>query len=88
MIRLTGTSPFFNKSIDEMLKRNKECKIVYNQAHWKTVSPEAFDLIHKLLEIDPKNRMNAKDALAHPWFTSEKYGELLSVIDKIRKYNK
>ncbi len=71
-----------------MLKKNKDCKIIYNPAQWKNVSPEASDLIHKMLEVNPKLRISAKDALLHPWFTSEQHNELLSVIDKIRKYNK
>lgn len=31
------------------------------------ISPVAKDLISKLLEVDPRQRLSAKDALAHPW---------------------
>lgn len=34
------------------------------------LSPIAKDLISKLLVIDPRQRLSAKDALAHPWLTA------------------
>lgn len=86
-ILITGTSPFYDRYIENMLKRNKECKIQYSPTQWKGVSSEAYELIHKLLEVDPKKRPSAKDALQHSWFKTEKHAELLSVIDKIKKYN-
>lgn len=33
------------------------------------VSPEAKDLIEKLLAKDPKQRLSVEDALNHPWFS-------------------
>jgi len=33
------------------------------------ISPVAKDLIRKLLVVDPRQRLSAKDALAHPWLT-------------------
>ena len=33
------------------------------------ISKEAKSLIKQLLELDPHKRLNAKEALTHPWFT-------------------
>lgn len=33
-------------------------------------SPEAIDLLEKLLCLDPSKRIMAKEALSHPWFNS------------------
>jgi serine/threonine protein kinase len=32
--------------------------------------PEATDLLHRMLELDPKRRINALDAVRHPYFDS------------------
>lgn len=37
----------------------------------KHISPSALDLLHRLLEPDPKKRMTAHDMLHHPWVTGE-----------------
>ena len=35
---------------------------------WKEYSPEAKDLVSKLLIKDPKLRMTASEAINHSWF--------------------
>ena len=39
------------------------------------VSPDAIDLMHKLLLYDPDERMTAREALRHPWFTELRAAE-------------
>lgn len=39
-------------------------------SHSFTVSLEARDLVEKMLERDPKDRISAKDALQHPWIVN------------------
>lgn len=34
------------------------------------VDPDALDLLEKLLQLDPKKRLTAKEALNHPWIKS------------------
>ncbi len=34
---------------------------------WDTVTPEAKDLINKMLTINPSKRITAAEALKHPW---------------------
>lgn len=38
------------------------------EIHWKNVSTLAKDLVEKLLDKDPEQRISASDALKHPWF--------------------
>ena len=40
-------------------------------------SPEAKDLLRKLLRFDPSGRISAADALNHPWFTQSSLGEFV-----------
>ncbi|KAK5858090.1 hypothetical protein PBY51_002259 [Eleginops maclovinus] len=36
---------------------------------WDTVTPEAKDLINKMLTINPAKRITAAEALKHPWIS-------------------
>lgn len=35
---------------------------------WERISEEAKDLVSKLLEGEPSERITLEDALRHPWF--------------------
>ena len=37
--------------------------------HWAKISYEAKDLIIKLLEVDPEQRIDLDEALNHEWFS-------------------
>lgn len=39
----------------------------YPSPYWDGVSPEARDLIDRLLVLDPSRRLSAADLLEHPW---------------------
>ncbi len=36
---------------------------------WDTVTPEAKDLINKMLTINPSKRITAAEVLKHPWIS-------------------
>ena len=38
-------------------------------SEWNHISPEAKDLVQKMLVVDPTNRLSATEALQHPWVT-------------------
>ena len=44
-------------------------KFTTHDDEWTPISPEAKDLVNKLLAYDPKARISAKDALQHDWIT-------------------
>jgi len=44
--------------------------IPFRRVDWRKRSKELQDLITGLLEVDPEKRLSAKEALAHPWFSS------------------
>ena len=65
---LTGKSPFEGKSFQEILNKNKQCKIDFTHKSLKKVSGSAFDLLKKMLETDPTKRPSALDCLSSDFF--------------------
>ncbi|KTF99937.1 hypothetical protein cypCar_00018258, partial [Cyprinus carpio] len=44
-----------------------DLKLAFPSPEWDTVTPEAKDLINKMLTINPAKRITAAEALKHPW---------------------
>ena len=38
---------------------------------WSPISSEATDLISKMLTVDTEKRVNARQAMRHPWFLKD-----------------
>ena len=43
----------------------------FSKDYWNVVSDEGKDMIHELLVVNPKLRMNADEALQHTWLSKE-----------------
>lgn len=43
---------------------------------WKKVSPEAKDLLKKMLVVDPAKRLSATECISHPWITGSAHNEV------------
>ena len=54
----------------EVLNANKACNFDVNNQIYERLSPDARDLLWRLLEINPSKRITAADALAHEFFNS------------------
>lgn len=63
-----GTYPNGEPDNREMFEKIKGSDFDFDERWWKDVSAHAKDLIVKLLEVDTKKRLTAKQALRHPWF--------------------
>jgi calcium/calmodulin-dependent protein kinase I len=70
-VMLSGRPAFKGKDVQEVLAANKKCEPDFPDKYWSTISPEAKDLVNKLLVKDPAQRISAKDALQHPWFSRD-----------------
>jgi serine/threonine protein kinase len=82
---LAGRYLFNGANNEETLEKNRECE--YSRAvHYLTKhSPEARDIIFKMLEANPNKRLSAEEALSHPWFSdnSQIINDLIRVNDHI-----
>lgn len=71
--RLSGRSPFASptEDLNDVLIRNRSCKIFFLQKYWMGVSESAISLVLTLTTKDPFLRPTAREALSHPWFSSD-----------------
>ena len=72
-ILLAGRPPFDGNDDDEILENVKTG--VYDKTGYPfpLLSAHSKDLLFKLLEYDPKKRLNAVQALEHPWFKTAEF---------------
>jgi p90 ribosomal S6 kinase len=70
-IILSGKMPFKcaqgDTSTEELLQQINDNKISYEDGNWRYISPEAKDLVKRMLNLDPSQRITAANILKHPW---------------------
>ncbi|OMJ68125.1 hypothetical protein SteCoe_34511 [Stentor coeruleus] len=64
---LCGSLPFTGADDEEIERNITKGKFEISKGVWTGVSKECKDLVNKLLERNPKYRLTAAQALAHPW---------------------
>ncbi|XP_070619528.1 serine/threonine-protein kinase Chk2 isoform X2 [Erythrolamprus reginae] len=69
---LSGYPPFSKESARLSLKEQiTSGNYRYVEEVWKDVSREAFDLVQRLLVVEPTRRLKIEEALEHPWLQDE-----------------
>ncbi|KAG8454045.1 hypothetical protein GDO86_000616 [Hymenochirus boettgeri] len=66
-ILLVGYPPFWDEDQHRLYQQIKAGAYDFPSPEWDTVTPEAKDLINKMLTINPAKRITASEALKHPW---------------------
>ena len=82
-ILLSGYLPFGGDNAQEVFKKILKGQPNYEKKEWKKVSDEGISLVKQLLEVDPKKRLNAANALKHLWFSMNLKIEKGSEADKL-----
>lgn len=72
---LSGSPPFDGTDDQSILAKVKKGVYKMDGPQWDIISPEAKDLITKMLTFNPDERISAEDALRHPWFDIAKTKE-------------
>ncbi|CAK8676893.1 phosphorylase b kinase gamma catalytic chain, skeletal muscle/heart isoform-like [Clavelina lepadiformis] len=65
---LAGAPPFWHRRQMIMLRRIMEGQYSFPSPDWDDISNSAKDLVSRFLTVDPKLRVTAEGALAHPFF--------------------
>lgn len=69
-IMLTGHEPFEANSEEELLEKNKRCKIDFDFSRANlNLKPTTKDLLKRMLEADPAKRLDSKNCLNHVAFS-------------------
>ncbi|XP_060791275.1 calcium/calmodulin-dependent protein kinase type II subunit alpha isoform X1 [Neoarius graeffei] len=68
-ILLVGYPPFWDEDQHRLYQQIKAGAYDFPSPEWDTVTPEAKDLINKMLTINPAKRITAVEALKHPWIS-------------------
>ncbi|KAG7279679.1 hypothetical protein CRUP_025782, partial [Coryphaenoides rupestris] len=77
-ILLVGYPPFWDEDQHRLYQQIKA-----GAYDWDTVTPEAKDLINKMLTINPGKRITAAEALKHPWIS----GAILTTMLATRNFS-
>ncbi|XP_030520919.1 calcium-dependent protein kinase 17-like [Rhodamnia argentea] len=70
-ILLSGVPPFWAESETGIFNAILRGHIDFSSDPWPSISPGAKDLIHKMLNSDPKQRLTAFEVLNHPWIKED-----------------
>mmetsp|Transcript_7297 Transcript_7297/g.10327 ORF Transcript_7297/g.10327 Transcript_7297/m.10327 type:complete len:565 (-) Transcript_7297:188-1882(-) len=70
-VLLSGEKPFYHRKRRRVIDRIMRCDYNFDNPIWKSISDEAKDFVSSLIEMDPKKRLTAQQALNHKWQSKE-----------------
>lgn len=89
-ILLCGFEPFYDERGDQaMFQRILKCDFQFVAPWWDDVSLSAKNLVSKLIVLDPKKRLTAKQTLQHPWVQGKgaKREHMEKTQEKLKEFN-
>ncbi|KAL3718556.1 hypothetical protein ACJRO7_003650 [Eucalyptus globulus] len=70
-ILLSGVPPFWAESENGIFNAILRGQLDFTSDPWPSISPVAKDLVRKMLNSDPKQRLTAFQVLSHPWIKED-----------------
>lgn len=67
---LSGEAPFYDQRANTIVENVKKGAFSFQEKQWSVLSPQAKDLVSKLLVAEHAKRLTASEALQHEWVTS------------------
>jgi len=71
-IMLCGFPPFYHTDTAQLYEQIKSASYSFPDPYWRDISPEAKDLVMRMLTLDPQQRISATEVLQHPWLRAAK----------------
>jgi len=88
-ILLCGFPPFYDDNTAKLFALIMNVEYSFPTPYWDNISPEAKDLIQRLL-VFPEKRLTAAQALAHPWIANRESNskqDISGALAELRKFN-
>ncbi|CAA0809432.1 Phosphoenolpyruvate carboxylase kinase 1 [Striga hermonthica] len=70
-IMLSGIPPFYGESARDIFEAVLRANLRFPRAVFGSISPDAKDLLRRMLCKDVSRRFSADQVLRHPWMTSD-----------------
>ncbi|GAB2298774.1 Calcium-dependent protein kinase 17 [Dionaea muscipula] len=70
-ILLCGVPPFWAETEHGIFNAILRGQVDFTSDPWPSISPQAKDLVRKMLNSDPKQRLTAYQVLNHPWIKED-----------------
>ncbi|KAI8923216.1 kinase-like domain-containing protein, partial [Entophlyctis helioformis] len=64
---LCGFPPFYGENVAVLAAKVRHGRFQFLSPWWDPISYEAKDLVCRLLEVDPKRRLDIREFQRHPW---------------------
>ncbi|KAI3446466.1 hypothetical protein Pfo_003131 [Paulownia fortunei] len=83
-ILLCGAPPFWAETEQGVAQAIIRSVVDFKRDPWPKVSDKAKDLVKKMLNPDPKQRLTAQEVLDHPWLQNAKSAPNVSLGETVR----
>ncbi|KAK6124836.1 hypothetical protein DH2020_041422 [Rehmannia glutinosa] len=83
-ILLCGVPPFWAETEQGVAQAIIRSVVDFKRDPWPKVSDKAKDLVKKMLNPDPKQRLTAQEVLDHPWLQNAKSAPNVSLGETVR----
>ncbi|XVF75804.1 hypothetical protein PTKIN_Ptkin13bG0216400 [Pterospermum kingtungense] len=83
-ILLSGVPPFWAETEQGVAQAIIRSVIDFKRDPWPKVSENAKDLVRKMLNPDPKQRLTAQEVLDHPWLQNAKKAPNVSLGETVK----
>ncbi|CAI9779469.1 unnamed protein product [Fraxinus pennsylvanica] len=83
-ILLCGVPPFWAETEQGVAQAIIRSVVEFKRDPWPKVSANAKDLVKKMLNPDPKQRLTAQEVLDHPWLQNAKKAPNVSLGETVR----